>query len=37
MSLDELLSDPVFLICAPVGILVVVLLIVAFGGGDIEL
>jgi hypothetical protein len=37
MTLDQLLSDPAFLIFAPVGFIVVVIIIVLCGGGDIEL
>lgn len=37
MSLEELLQDPVFLILAPVGVIVIVLLVVLLGGGDLDL
>jgi len=37
MTVNDLLNDPVFIICAPVGVVVVVILIAIFGGGDIDL
>lgn len=37
MTVNDLLNDPVFIICAPVRMIVIVVLVVLFGGGDIDL
>ena len=37
MTLSDLLNDPSFILFAPAGLIVVVALIVIFGGGDIDL
>lgn len=37
VTLNELINDPVFILCAPVGILVVVIILVLLGKGDIDL
>jgi len=36
-TVNQLLNDPVFIICAPIGVIVIAVLIVVFGGGDIDL
>lgn len=37
MTADELLSDPVFVICAPIGVIVIILVIYFVCGGDTDL
>lgn len=37
MTADELLSDPVFVICAPIGVIVILLVIYFVWGGDTDL
>lgn len=37
MTADELLSDPVFVICAPIGVIVIILVIYFAWGGDTDI
>ena len=37
MTMHDLLNDPVFIICAPIGVIALVVVIVLCGGGDIDL
>ncbi|UTN93007.1 hypothetical protein SEA_MARKY_4 [Streptomyces phage Marky] len=37
MTADELLSDPVFVICAPIGVIVILLVIYFVFGGDTDI
>lgn len=37
MTADDLLSDPVFVICAPIGVIVIILVIYFVWGGDTDL